>query len=86
MSTLSVARRYAAALFDVARKSGAEERVGQQLKAFADLVARLNELAAKTRARGGRVVFIQHDGPEGDEFHPDAPGWPLELVTCTPGL
>ena len=39
MSTLSVARRYAAALFDVARKSGAEERVGQQLKAFADLVA-----------------------------------------------
>ena len=39
MSTLSVARRYAAALFDVARKSGAEERVGQQLSAFADLVA-----------------------------------------------
>ena len=39
MSTLSVARRYAAALFDVARKSGAEERVGEQLAAFAGLVA-----------------------------------------------
>ncbi|HVQ41096.1 MAG TPA: ATP synthase F1 subunit delta [Vicinamibacterales bacterium] len=39
MSTLSVARRYAAALFDVARKSGTEERVGEQLAAFAGLVA-----------------------------------------------
>ena len=39
MSTLSVARRYAAALFDVARKSGAEGRVGEQLAAFAGLVA-----------------------------------------------
>lgn len=38
MSTLSVARRYAAALFDVARKSGAEARVGDQLTAFAGLV------------------------------------------------
>lgn len=38
MSTLSVARRYAGALFDVARKLGAEERVGQQLTAFAGLV------------------------------------------------
>ena len=39
MSTLSVARRYAGALFEVARKTGAEERVGQQLTAFADLIA-----------------------------------------------
>lgn len=39
MSTLSVARRYAAALFDVARKLGTAERVGEQLSAFADLVA-----------------------------------------------
>lgn len=39
MSTLSVARRYATALFDVARKSGTEARVGQQLAAFADLIA-----------------------------------------------
>jgi F-type H+-transporting ATPase subunit delta len=39
VSTLSVARRYAAALFDVARKSGAEERVGEQLTDFAGLVA-----------------------------------------------
>jgi F-type H+-transporting ATPase subunit delta len=39
VSTLSVARRYAAALFDVARKSGNAERVGEQLSAFADLIA-----------------------------------------------
>lgn len=39
MSTLSVAKRYGAALFDVARKLGTEERVGEQLAAFAGLVA-----------------------------------------------
>jgi len=44
VSTLSVARRYAAALFDVARKSGAEERVGEQLAAFAGLVAGHDDL------------------------------------------
>jgi len=41
------------------------------------LVARLNALAAENRARGGRVVFVQHDGPPGGEYHPDAPGWPI---------
>jgi nicotinamidase-related amidase len=41
------------------------------------LVARLNALAAETRARNGRVLFVQHDGPPGDAHHPDAPGWPL---------
>jgi len=39
VSNLSVARRYATALFDVARKSGAEKRVGEELTAFGDLVA-----------------------------------------------
>jgi len=41
------------------------------------LLARLNALAAKTRALGGRVVFVQHDGPPGDDYHPDAAGWPI---------
>ncbi|MBI1212380.1 MAG: isochorismatase family protein [Alphaproteobacteria bacterium] len=41
------------------------------------LVARLNRLAAQTRTRDGRVVFIQHDGPNGDAHHPDEPGWRL---------
>jgi nicotinamidase-related amidase len=46
------------------------------------LIARINALAAKTRARGGLVVFIQHDGAEGDPHHPSAPGWQLlpELI------
>jgi len=39
VSTFSVARRYAAALFDVARKAGAEKRVGEELAAFAAVVA-----------------------------------------------
>ena len=46
-------------------------------QAVGPLIARLNALAAKARARGMPVIFIQHDGPAGDDFHPDAPGWPL---------
>ncbi|TAJ42011.1 MAG: cysteine hydrolase [Reyranella sp.] len=43
----------------------------------AGLIGRLNKLADAVRARGGAVVFIQHDGPPGDPFHPDQPGWKL---------
>ncbi len=43
----------------------------------AGLVQRLNRLAAGVRGAGGLVVFVQHDGPEGDPHHPDAPGWHL---------
>lgn len=41
------------------------------------LTGRLNRLAAAVRQRGGAVVFIQHDGPPDDPFHPDMPGWLL---------
>lgn len=41
------------------------------------LVARLNTLAAQTRTRGGMVIFVQHDGPEGDPHHPTSPHWHL---------
>ncbi|MEP3114888.1 cysteine hydrolase family protein [Nisaea sp.] len=40
-------------------------------------VARINGLAAKLRARGMPVIYVQHDGPNGDPHHPDAPGWQL---------
>jgi F-type H+-transporting ATPase subunit delta len=39
MSTKSVARRYASALFDVAQKSGATDRVGRDLTDFVTAVA-----------------------------------------------
>ncbi len=38
------------------------------------LLARLNELAARLRAKGTPIVFIQHCGPEGDALHPSQPG------------
>ena len=41
------------------------------------LVLRINKLAAKVRASKGMVIFVQHDGPEGDPHHPEAPGWHL---------
>ena len=41
------------------------------------LIARLNALADRVRAGGGKVIFVQHDGPEGDPHHPSQPGWQL---------
>jgi nicotinamidase-related amidase len=43
----------------------------------AGLIERLNRLAARTRTSGGLVVFVQHDGPNGDPHHPDSDGWRL---------
>ena len=45
-----------------------------------DLVAvveRINRLALRVRRAGGRVFFVQHAGPAGDDFEPLTPGWGL---------
>ncbi len=45
-----------------------------------DLVAvveRINRLALRVRRAGGRVFFVQHAGPVGDDFEPLTPGWRL---------
>lgn len=47
------------------------------------LVNRINSLATRVRAAQGHVVYVQHEGPAGDPFHPDAPGWRL-LAGLTP--
>jgi nicotinamidase-related amidase len=41
------------------------------------LVARLNSLAERVRQNDGLVVYIRHDGPDGDPHHPSQPGWHL---------
>ena len=41
------------------------------------VVERINRLAARVRERGGRVLFVQHDGPPGDDFAPFTPGWAI---------
>ena len=43
----------------------------------AGTIGRIRDLATAVRAKGGAVVFIQHDGPPGDPFHPAQPGWKL---------
>jgi nicotinamidase-related amidase len=48
------------------------------------LVSRINSLASRVRAYGGIVLYVQHDGPPGDPFHPEEPGWRL-LPGLTPG-
>jgi nicotinamidase-related amidase len=47
------------------------------------LVSRINSLADRVRGSGGAVLYIQHNGPAGDPFHREAPGWPL-LAGLTP--
>jgi len=38
------------------------------------LVDRLNRLSGRVRSSGGRVIYVQHDGPEDDPHHPERPG------------
>lgn len=40
-------------------------------------IARINALATAVRTSKGNVIFIHHDGPPGDPFHPGQPGWAL---------
>jgi nicotinamidase-related amidase len=39
------------------------------------ILDRINRLAAKVRARSGKVILIRHCGGKGDEFEPHASGW-----------
>jgi len=39
------------------------------------VVERIDRLAGRVRARGGRVLFVQHDGSPDDGFVPHSPGW-----------
>jgi len=34
------------------------------------LISRINMLAEKVRLPGGKVIFIQHNGPQEDPHHP----------------
>jgi nicotinamidase-related amidase len=39
------------------------------------VIGRINELAAMARECGGKVIWVQHRGPQGSEFAPGEPGW-----------
>jgi nicotinamidase-related amidase len=56
--------------------------VGEPKHDLHGVVDRINRLTANVRARAGKVILIQHCGPKGDEFEPQAPGWQFlpELV------
>lgn len=41
------------------------------------VVRRINALATAARRAGETVIFIQHDGPEGDDFEPGSMGWEI---------
>ncbi len=41
------------------------------------VVLRINQLAQKVRARGGLVIFIQHEDSVGDEFARGSKGWEI---------
>lgn len=41
------------------------------------VIQRINRLITSVRDAGGRVIYIQHDGPLGDPLAPGTPGWEL---------
>jgi nicotinamidase-related amidase len=41
------------------------------------IVERINGLSARIRKSGGRVLFIQHDGPKGSAYEPHTKGWEI---------
>jgi len=41
------------------------------------VIRRINRLARTVRENDGTVIFIQHDGPEGNPLEPNTPGWEL---------
>jgi len=48
------------------------------------IINRINQLSQHTRANGGCVIFIQHDGTEGEGLIPNTPGWEvLSALTRT---
>jgi len=42
-----------------------------------EVIERINLLSAWVRRRSGKVVWIQHRGPAGDDFEPGKPGWSI---------
>lgn len=41
------------------------------------VVGRINALARAVRQARGIVIFVQHDGPQGDTFEPGTDGWTI---------
>jgi nicotinamidase-related amidase len=39
------------------------------------VIDRINRVSAMVRTRSGKVIWIQHCGPAGDDFEPNKPGW-----------
>jgi len=52
-------------------------RAGPPKHDLAAVIGRINRIAAMVRGRSGKVIWIQHHGPAGDDFAPDQPGWLL---------
>ncbi|MBY0401008.1 isochorismatase family protein [Myxococcota bacterium] len=52
-------------------------RRGEPKHDLVGVLARIDRLAGRVRARGGCVFFVQHDGPPGDDFALRSPGWTL---------
>lgn len=41
------------------------------------VIARINRLATAIRRKGGKVIYVQHDGAAGNTYEPGTPGWDL---------
>jgi nicotinamidase-related amidase len=48
---------------------------GQLKHDLPELIDRINRLAAMVRTQSGKVIWIRHCGPAGDDFEPNKQGW-----------
>lgn len=42
-----------------------------------EVLANINELLAQARRSETPVIYVQHDGPQGDDLEVDTPGWQI---------
>ncbi len=49
----------------------------QKIYRMDEVLQNIKALQQQARERGVPVIFVQHDGPEGDSLHPLADGWAI---------
>jgi nicotinamidase-related amidase len=51
--------------------------IGNEKCDIDQVLKRIERLSDRLRRRGGRIVYIQHAGPQESDFAPQSPGWVL---------
>jgi nicotinamidase-related amidase len=64
------------ALLIIDMQNGSFDDYSQRYDAL-NVIERINKLSGNISLGNGKVIFIQHNGPEGDIFEPNTEGWKI---------